>query len=91
MTCNWVKQSIFRELPCFKTNLLCHNLDVMQIEKNVFKNIFNAVIDVKGKTKDNINARMNISLFYHRKNLKLVCDGTWDVKPKANFAFNKNA
>jgi hypothetical protein len=30
----------------------------MNIEKNVSKNIFNTVMDVKGKTKDNIKARM---------------------------------
>ena len=36
----------------------------MHIEKNVFENIFNTVMDVKGKTKDNINARMDITLFF---------------------------
>jgi hypothetical protein len=56
LTHNWVKRSIFWEVPYWKTNLLRHNLDVMHIEKNVFKNIFNTVMDVKGKTKDNIVA-----------------------------------
>jgi len=56
LTRNWVKQSIFWELPYWKTNLLCHNLDVMHIEKNMYENIFNTVMDVKGKTKDNIKA-----------------------------------
>jgi hypothetical protein len=45
LTHNWVKQSIFWELSYWKTNLLCHNLDVMYIEKNVFKNSFNTVMD----------------------------------------------
>jgi predicted amino acid-binding ACT domain protein len=31
-----------------------HNLNVMHIEKNVFENIFNMVMDMKGKTNDNI-------------------------------------
>jgi hypothetical protein len=44
----------------------------MHIEKNVFENIFNMIIDVKGKTKDNIKARMNISLFCHCKNMDVV-------------------
>jgi len=43
-THNWVKRSIFWELPYWKTNLLHHNLDVMHIEKNVFENIFNTVV-----------------------------------------------
>jgi hypothetical protein len=72
LTHNWVKRSIFWELPYWKTNLLCHNLDVMHNEKNV--NIFNTVMDVKGKTKDNIKARLDLALFCNRKNMELVCD-----------------
>ncbi|XP_060202284.1 uncharacterized protein LOC132630734 isoform X1 [Lycium barbarum] len=57
---NWTKQSIFWELPYWKDNLLRHNLDVMHIEKNYFDNLFNIVMDVKGKTKDNAKARQKI-------------------------------
>jgi hypothetical protein len=39
----------------------------MHIEKNMFENIFNTIMYVKGKTKDNIKARMDIALFCHRK------------------------
>jgi hypothetical protein len=76
LTHNWVKRSIFWELPYWKTNLLRHNLDVMHIEKNVFENIFNTVMDVKRKTKDNIKARLDVALFCNRKNMELVCDGS---------------
>jgi len=89
LTHNWVQQSIFWELPYWKTNLLRHNLDVMHIEKNVFENIFNTVMDVEGKTKDNINARMSITLFCNRKNIELVFDGSWFVKPRASFVLKK--
>jgi len=75
----------------WKTNLLCQNLDVMHIEKNVIENIFNTVIDVKGKTKDNIKARIDITLFFHRKNMELVINGSRVAKPKASFALEKNA
>ena len=44
-----------------------HNLDVMHIEKNVFETIFNTVMDVKGETKDNIKARLDVALFCNRK------------------------
>jgi hypothetical protein len=57
-------------------NLLCHKLDVMHIEKNVFENIFNTIMDVKGKTKNNIKARLDIALFCNRKNMELVFDGS---------------
>ena len=62
----------------------------MHIEKNVFENIFNTVMDVKEKTKDNINARMNIALFCHCKNMELVYVRSHVTKPKANFSLNKN-
>jgi hypothetical protein len=63
----------------------------MHIEKNVLENIFNMVIDLKRKTKDNIKARMDISLFYHRKNMDLVYNGSWVTKPKASFTLDNNA
>jgi hypothetical protein len=88
---NWVKRSIFWELPYWKTNLFRHNLDVMNIEKNVFENIFNIVMDVKGKTKDNVKARMDITLFFHHKIMELVFDGSRVANPKASFALEKNA
>jgi hypothetical protein len=91
LTHNWVKRSIFWELSYWKTNFLHHNLDVMHIEKNVFENIFNTVMDVKRKTKDNIKARLDIALFCNRKNMELVCDGSRVAKPRASFMLEKNA
>jgi len=91
LTHNWVKQSIFWELSYWKTNLLRHNLNVMHIEKNVFENIFNTVMDVKGKTKDNIKARLDIALFCNRTNMESVCDGSRAAKPRASFVLEKNA
>jgi len=49
---NWHKKSIFWELPYWKDLLLCHNLDVMHIEKNFFDNIMNTILNVPGKTED---------------------------------------
>jgi hypothetical protein len=63
----------------------------MHIEKNVFENIFNTVINVKGKTKDNIKARLDVAVFCNRKNMELVYDGSWVAKPKASFVLEKNA
>ena len=91
LTHNWVKRSIFWELPYWKTNLLRHNLDVMHIEKNVFENIFNTVMDVKGKTKDNMKARLDIALYCNRKNMELVYDESRVAKPRASFVLEKNA
>jgi len=87
----WVKRSIFWEVLYWKTNLLHHNLDVKHIEKNVFENIFNTVMDVKGKTKDNIKAKLNIALFCILENMELVFDGSRVAKPIASFLLEKNA
>jgi hypothetical protein len=51
----------------------------MYIEKNVFENIFNTVMGVKGKTKDNIKAKTNIALFCERRNMELRCLMIWCV------------
>ena len=55
---NWTKKSIFLELPYWKTLKLCHNLDVMHIEKNVCDNVVGTLMDIDGKTKDSWKARI---------------------------------
>jgi hypothetical protein len=63
----------------------------MHIEKNVFENIFNTIMDVKGKKKDNIKARLDLALFCNCKNMELVFDGSRVAKPRASFMLEKNA
>ncbi|GKA48893.1 hypothetical protein Tco_0741851, partial [Tanacetum coccineum] len=55
-----------------KTNLIRHNLDVMHVEKNMFDNIFNTVMDDKDKTKDNVKARQDVKEYCTRHELELV-------------------
>jgi hypothetical protein len=52
----WKKKSIFFRLSYWKDNLLRHNLEVMHIEKNLMDNILGTLLDIKGKTKDNLAA-----------------------------------
>ena len=63
----------------------------MLIKKNVFENIFNTVMDVKGKTKDNIKSRLDIDLYCNRKNMELVYEESRVAKPRASFMLEKNA
>lgn len=56
----WKKKSIFFRLPYWKDNLLRHNLDVMHIEKNVMDNILGTILDIKAKTKDNLEAWLDL-------------------------------
>ncbi|KAL0444546.1 UNVERIFIED_CONTAM: hypothetical protein Slati_2177300 [Sesamum latifolium] len=52
-------------------HLIRHNLDVMHIEKNVFDNIFNTVMDIKEKTKDNLNAWKDLKIICNQSELKV--------------------
>ncbi|XP_027368317.1 uncharacterized protein LOC113874279 [Abrus precatorius] len=85
MTHNWTKQSIFWELSYWKDNLVRHCLDVMHVEKNVFDNIMNIVMDTD-QTKDNVKARQDLEEYCRRHELRLqqLADGRWS-KPKASY------
>ncbi|XP_049410510.1 uncharacterized protein LOC125873672 [Solanum stenotomum] len=65
-----------------------HNLGVMHIEKNYFDNLFNTVMDVIGKTKDNVKARLNLPEHYRRSELHLQESANNKLpKPKASYSF----
>ncbi|XP_039120731.1 uncharacterized protein LOC120257299 [Dioscorea cayenensis subsp. rotundata] len=88
-TTGWRKCSIFWDLPYWRTNLICHNLDVMHIEKNVFENIFNTVMNVEGKTKDNAKSREDLKEFCYRPELERN-DATGKY-PKACYTLDKQS
>ncbi|KAL6586845.1 hypothetical protein OROMI_001833 [Orobanche minor] len=88
-THNWTKKSIFWELPYWKTNLLRHNLDIMHIEKNVFDNIVNTVMDFKA-TKDTPNGRLDLEVICKRENLNLNYVNGKPRKPVAPFVVSKD-
>ena len=48
-------------------------------------------MDVKGKTKDNMKARLDIALYCNHKNMELVYDKSRVAKPRASFVLEKNA
>ncbi|XP_073049489.1 uncharacterized protein [Primulina eburnea] len=56
----WKKKSIFFNLPYWKHLHVRHCLYVMHIEKNVFESLINTLMNVKGKTKDNVAARLDM-------------------------------
>jgi hypothetical protein len=71
------KKSIFFRLPYWKDNLLRHNLDVMHIEKNVMDNILGTILDIKGKTKDNLQARQDLQEIGLIPKLHSYIDNDW--------------
>lgn len=54
------KRSIFFYLPYWEYNLVCHNLDVMHIEKNVCDNIIYTLLGLGKKSEENIEARLDL-------------------------------
>jgi predicted amino acid-binding ACT domain protein len=87
-THKWTKRSIFWELPYWKSNLIRHNLDVMHIEKNVFDNVFNTVMDFKVGSKDTPKARQDIADICKRPNLELKVQNGKTFKPPAPYALS---
>jgi hypothetical protein len=65
----WKRCSIWFKLPYWKYFMLQHNFDVMHIEKNVCDFIINTLLEIDGKSKDNLNARMDMQKFCIRNNL----------------------
>ena len=56
----WKKRSIFFTFPYWEDHVLRHNLDVMHIEKNVVDNIIGTLLNLDGKTKDNLKAHQDL-------------------------------
>ena len=70
--------------------MIRHNLDVMHIEKNIFDNLFNTIMDLKGKSKDNTKTRMDLKEYCRRKELELIDRGGGKYwKPKAQYTFTR--
>ncbi|WVZ49850.1 hypothetical protein U9M48_001175 [Paspalum notatum var. saurae] len=61
------KKSIFFELPYRKDLLVGNNLDVMHIEKNICDSILGTLLDIEGKSKDSVKARLDMQNLGIRK------------------------
>ncbi|XP_068339221.1 uncharacterized protein [Pyrus communis] len=66
---NWTHKSMLFELPYWSKLKLRHNLDVMHIEKNVFDTLVGTVLDIEGKTKDTVQARLDLERMGIRSSL----------------------
>lgn len=86
-SCGWRKRSIFWNLPYLSTNLIRHNLDIMHIEKNVFENVFEMVMDIEGKTKDNPKAREDVRIYCNC--MELEKNESTGKYPKACYSLGK--
>ena len=68
---NWTHISFLWELPYAKVLILPHNIDLMHQERNVAESIISMCLNIKGKTKDNINARKDLANLCDRPSLEV--------------------
>jgi hypothetical protein len=59
-------------LPYWKDLMVRYNFDAMHIEKNVCDNIINTLLDITGKSKDSLNARLDLQALGIRSDLHPV-------------------
>jgi hypothetical protein len=63
------KRSIFWNLPYWQDLMVCHAIDAMHVEKNVYEVLVDTLLDIPGTTKDTLKARMDIEEMKLRKDL----------------------
>ncbi|XP_059649606.1 uncharacterized protein LOC132295377 isoform X1 [Cornus florida] len=85
---NWTKKSIFFELPYWGSLKLRHNLDVMHIEKNICDNVLGILMNISGKTKENVKARLDLEAMRIRKELHLIRNGDKFMMPSARYTLS---
>ncbi|XP_042446436.1 uncharacterized protein LOC122031385 [Zingiber officinale] len=86
----WKKKSIFFNLPYWKYLHVRHCLDVMHIEKNIFESLINTLMNIKGKTKDNVAARLDMVQMGIRPQLAPKIGEKRTYLPPAACSFTKN-
>ena len=60
VTTPWKKKSIFFDLPYWSKLDVRHCIDVMHVEKNVCDSLIGTLLNIQGKTKDGVNARLDL-------------------------------
>jgi hypothetical protein len=79
--CTFKKRSVFFQLEYWEKLELRNNLDIMHVEKNVFDNIVNTILDVDKRTKDNFKSRLDLKDMNIRAGLHVDLTGTRPVIP----------
>ncbi|XP_057446719.1 uncharacterized protein LOC130738643 isoform X1 [Lotus japonicus] len=85
----WKKRSIFFDLPYWKDLYVRHFLDVMHIEKNVCESVIGTLLNMPGKTKDNIKARKDLVSMGMRTELGPVKKGNRTYLPPAAYTLSR--
>ena len=85
----WKKRSIFFDLPYWSSLDVRHCIDVMHVEKNVCDSVIGTLLNIQGKTKDGINARLDLGLMGIREELTPQYIGNKTYLPPACYTLSK--
>ncbi|BBH05416.1 hypothetical protein Prudu_016788, partial [Prunus dulcis] len=87
---NWTHKPMFFKLPYWSKLKLRHNLDVMHVKKNVFDTLVGTILDIEGKTKDTIKARLDLERMGIRRGLCMNRDNDKARRDLAFFSMKPN-
>ncbi|XP_045083551.2 uncharacterized protein [Aegilops tauschii subsp. strangulata] len=79
----WSRRVCLWDLDYWDKLKLRHNLDVMHIEKNICENLIGTILNMEGKTKDTLNARLDLQDLNIKEELHLRKDGNSYEMPQA--------
>ncbi|KAL4016784.1 hypothetical protein IC575_024441 [Cucumis melo] len=85
----WKRISAFYELTYWKKLHVRHCLDVMHIEKNVLMNIIGTLLNIPGKSKDGLSARLDLVEMNIRPELAPVSDESRTYIPAACYTLSR--
>ncbi|XP_027933103.1 uncharacterized protein LOC114188698 [Vigna unguiculata] len=85
----WKKRSIFFDLPYWRVLDVRHCIDVMHVEKNVCDSIIGTLLNIQGKTKDSLNARLDLVEMGIREQLAPQSHGKRTYLPPACHTLSK--
>ena len=88
----WTQKSGLWRLPYMVDILLPHIIDMMHTEKNIAEALWCTIMDILGKTKDNVKARVDQTELCSRPKLDIPPpkDGKRWKKPPADFVLKRN-
>ena len=90
MTNIWKKKSIFFDLPYWSRLKVKHCIDLMHVKKNVCYSLISTLLNINGKTKDGINARLDLIEMNIRDELAPIEMGKRTYLPPTCYTMSKD-
>ena len=84
------KEKHFFQFSYWKTLILCHDLDVMHIEKNICDSIVGTSLSIDGKSKDNMNSHLDLEAMGVRDQLHPIEKGNKVMLYAACYSLTSN-